>query len=137
MRIPFVGPSYQARSLSVDAQRAVNCYLEIDQAGGKPLALYGTPGLTLQTTIGTGPHRGSITLDNVVIVVSGSKVYRVNSSFLSLEIGSLATTSGIVGMASNGSEVLIVDGINGYLATTTSLVTISDVDFPKIGRAHV
>jgi hypothetical protein len=131
MKIPFVGPSYQARSLSVDAQRAVNCYLEIDQSGGKPLALYGTPGLELQTTVGAGPHRGSLTLDGVCIIVSGSKVYAVSSTFAALELGNLATGSGMVGMASNGSEVLIVDGIDGYLATKTSVAAISDVDFPR------
>lgn len=131
MRIPFVGPSYQARSLSADSQRAVNCYLEMDQSGGKPLALYGTPGLTERVTVGTGPHRGSVEFDGVAIVVSGSKVYAVSSTYVASFLGNLSTGIGMVGMASNGSEVLIVDGVNGYLATKTSLTVVSDPDFPQ------
>lgn len=128
MRIPFVGPSYQARSLRVDAQRAVNCYLE-GSTSGKP-ALYGTPGLTLRATVGDGPHRGSCELDGVGIVVSGSEVYQVSPTLVVTLLGSIGTTDGMVGMASNGSEVLIVDGISGWLATKTTLTEISDPDFP-------
>lgn len=129
MQIPFVGPSYQARSLRVDAQRAVNCYVEIDQAGGKPLALYGTPGLTLRATL-AGPHRGSIEFNGVAIVVSGNTVYSINAAYAATTLGTIGSGSGPVGMAANSEEVLIVDGLGGWLATPSSLTRISDVDFP-------
>jgi hypothetical protein len=131
MRIPFVGPSYQARSLRVDAQRAVNCYLEQDPAGTNPLALYGTPGLTLRATIGDGPHRGSITQGSYGYVVSGSNVYRLDSAYTATLLGVLDTSTGQVGMASNGTEVLIVDGVGGWLATESGLTEITDTDFPN------
>jgi hypothetical protein len=131
MKIPFVGPSYQARSLRVDAQRAVNCYLEQNPAGTTPLALYGTPGLTLRATVGTGPHRGQITQGGYDYVVSGSGVYRVDSNWSATLLGTLGTGSGIVGMATNGTEVLIVDGQRGWLATEDDLTLITDEDFPN------
>jgi len=44
VKLPIVGPSYQARSLNADAQRTLNCYIELDNASPRaPAALYGTP----------------------------------------------------------------------------------------------
>ena len=61
MRIPFVGGSYEARSLNADAQRSVNCYVEMDNASPRaPIALYGTPGTALKFTLPTGPVRSCI-----------------------------------------------------------------------------
>jgi hypothetical protein len=64
------------------------------------------------------------------IVVSGPKVFRVSTVFGVTEIGTIGSSTGMVGMASNGSEVLIVDGVGGWLATSGTLTAISDVDFP-------
>ena len=52
MKIAFVGPSYQARSVNANAQRAVNCYVELDNSSPRaPIALYGTPGTVLRFTL--------------------------------------------------------------------------------------
>jgi hypothetical protein len=61
MRIPFVGPSATARSLNANAERSVNCYLEMNRDNPpRPVALYGMPGLTLRETLASGAHRGAI-----------------------------------------------------------------------------
>jgi hypothetical protein len=53
MKIPFVGGSNEALSPNASIQRTVNCYLEVDQKNDRaPLALYGTPGLTLRAAAG-------------------------------------------------------------------------------------
>ena len=134
VRIPFVGPSYTARSLNADAQRTLNCYVEMDNNSPRaPMALYGTPGLRKVTTLATGPVRGCLTEDGYAWVVSGNTVYRVSSSYAVTTVGTLSTASGAVGMASNGSEIIIVDGTAGYLVTvsTATLATIADADFPN------
>ncbi len=61
IKIPFIGQSYQARSSNVDAQRTLNCFVELDESNGRaPLALYGTPGLRKVLTLPTYPVRGGI-----------------------------------------------------------------------------
>lgn len=134
MKIPFVGPAYEARSLNADAQRAINCYMEYDQASPRaPIALYGTPGTVLQIEVGEGPIRGVLAQDDTLFVVSRSKVYRViffSGAYVATLLGSISSSTGPVGMASNGSEVLIVDGVGGWLATSSTFAVVTDTDFP-------
>lgn len=136
MRIGFVGPTYQARSLNADAQLALNCYLEVDDTSKRaPLTLYGTPGLSLRGTIAGVPEvRGMCQVDGTgatMILVGGDQVYAVPTSYVAVPLGTINTLSGQIGMVSNGTEVLIVDGRDGWLATATTLTPITDVDFPS------
>lgn len=130
--IPFIGPAYQASSLNVSAQRAVNCYLEVG-AEGALNALIGTPGTVLRATLGNGPVRGGISAGGYSWFVSGNTVYRVSSSYSTTNCGTILTSSGPVSLAANDTEILIVDGTAGYLVTmsTATVSTISDVDFPN------
>lgn len=120
-----------SRSPVASAQRLVNLYAEPNQDG--TITLYGTPGLRLWATVGNGPIRGLCVANDLLYVVSGSGVYRVNSSGATTFLGSIGTSSGIVSMANTGVEVQIVDGsTSGYLITlaTNALSRITDVDFP-------
>lgn len=131
MKIPFVGGSSEARSPNASIQRTVNCFLEYDQSNPRvPVALYGTPGLILRAQLGSGPVRGGIRMGSVSYWVSGNSVYQVTSNNAVL-CGTIATSSGQVGVATNGTQVLIVDGSGGWLASGTSLAQITDVDFPN------
>jgi hypothetical protein len=132
MRIPFVGGYNEARSANASIQQAVNCYLEYDNGNPRvPVALYGTPGLTLRVTAGTSVCRGSIRFSaSYSYWVVGNTVYRMDTSYVLTSCGAIGTSTGRVGMASNGTEVLIVDGAKGWLATGTTLAEIVDVDFP-------
>lgn len=111
-QFPFVGGSYQSRSLNFDAQRCVNMYPEISESGTSAFAgiLIGTPGLRRVTTVGTGPIRALFhpTAD-ALLVVSGSELYRLDTSFNATLIGSVGG-SGLASMASNGQQVMIVTG---------------------------
>jgi hypothetical protein len=133
--IPFVGPSYQARSLNADAQRAINCYVEMDQSSPRaPLALYGTPGLRKVATAAAGVGcRGAISENGYAWLVIGGYVYRMNSSYVMTLAGTIGTASGQIGIASNGSELLIVDGFTGYIVNTVAntVTQITDPDFPN------
>lgn len=131
MKIPFVGPAYQARSVNADAQRAVNVYLEMDNASPRaPLALYGTPGKVLRFTLATGPVRGAIVQGTYCYFVSGNTVYRVNSAYTVETLGTISTSTGQIGIATNGTETLIVDGVGGWIANAAVLTQIADADFP-------
>jgi hypothetical protein len=132
MRIPFVGPSATARSLNANAERSVNCYLEMNRDNPpRPVALYGMPGLTLRETLASGAHRGAIESAGYGYFVAGSHVYRMDSSYTVVDCGAITTSSGRIGLATNGTEVLIVDGTAGWLVTGTTLAQIVDADFPN------
>jgi hypothetical protein len=131
-RIPFVGPAYEARSLNVDSQRAINCYLEMDSASPRaPIALYGTPGTVLQFTLPTSPVRGCIADTTYSYWVAGSTVYKVSTGNTVTSLGTIGSYTGPVSMAFNGTQILLVDGVAGWLITAGVLTQITDVDFPS------
>ena len=131
MNIPFVGPAYEARSLNVDAQRSLNCYMEADNASPRaPLALYGTPGTALRFTLATVGVRGVIRQGIYCYWVAGNSVYRVAADYTATLLGTIGTSAGAVGLATNGAETLIVDGVSGWIANGVTLTEIADVDFP-------
>jgi len=126
MKIPFIGGAYAGRSSNVNAERCLNFYLEM---GPQPV-LVGTPGLTLQLTLDQGPIRGMIAFDDLIIVVAGATVYKIDSLHNETSLGTISTTSGRVSMANNGSHVLIVDGsTKGFYTNGQALTQISDGDF--------
>lgn len=130
MKIPFVGPSYQARSTDAATERSVNVYLEKNPAPGREWALYGLPGLTLRATAATSVHRGGIRMGSLSFFVAGNSVYKMDTSYNITLLGTIGTSSGRVGMATDGNEVLIVDGVSGWIADSAALTEIADVDFP-------
>jgi hypothetical protein len=117
----FVGPSYEAPSIYQDAQECINFRPEIDplkQPGmNGVVALYPTPGLTIKCVLGTlGEVRGMRTVSGgaYLIAVCASNVYAIDSTFKAVNIGSLNTGSGLVGITDNGLNVYIVDGSYRY-----------------------
>jgi len=117
----FVGPSYEAPSIYQDAQECINFRPEIDplkQPGQNGVvALYPTPGLTtVAQMFNSAEVRGMRTVSggNYCVVVCGQYVYVLNSSLTPNLIGTLNSSSGIVGIADNGTNVYIVDGSYRY-----------------------
>ncbi len=64
-------------------------------------------------------------------VVSGSELYRVDSSFTANLIGAVSGT-GPVSMSDNGTQLFIACNPNGFIynSTTLAFVQITDPDFP-------
>ncbi len=135
MRIPFVGPSYQMDARSFDVQRTVNLYpLMAEVQGTKAVtALRGTPGRELFATVGGGPIRGCISsTSGRAFVVSGDSFYEILSDGTSTDHGSLNTQTNRVSIAENSTQIIIVDGQDGWIFTkaTDTWAQIVDVDFP-------
>jgi hypothetical protein len=117
----FVGPSYESVSIYQDAQELINFFPEIDplkQPGSRGVvALYPTPGLTLQTVLSNAQEvRGMRTLSggSQMVVVCGPYVYVLTSNLSASVVGVLSTTSGRVGISDNGINAYIVDGVSRY-----------------------
>jgi len=117
----FVGPSYEAVSIYQEAQECINFFPEIDPLklpGTRGVvALYPTPGLTLQTLLSNAQEvRGMRTLSggSQMIAVCGPYVYVLTSNLSASVVGVLSTSSGRVGISDNGINAYIVDGVSRY-----------------------
>ena len=137
MKIGLVGASYREWSSPFDPQRTVNLYPVSDQQGGKEIsALYGTDGLLLFASVGTGAIRGVFSAANGrAFVVSGAGVYDVDSSGVSTLRGSLDSSSGVISIEENGVQLAICDGDHLYILTyaTNVFAKVTDADLPSVG----
>ena len=135
-RIGFVGPTYALNDVDAAAQRCVNLFPQVIEVGNEPqkIILRGTPGLAAFATAYSGqPVRGMIDIgDGRMLVVAGQYVRTIGTDGTVTAIGTLISTSGVVNMASNGQEIMLVDGAYGYYFTiaTDTLTQIADADFP-------
>ncbi len=131
MIIPFATQSYKLPALPVSAQRCINMYAQNEPKDAKvPVVLYGAPGLVSFATCGSGPIRGMHPLAGVLYVLSGQRLYSVTSTGVSTDVGGNISGTSVVSMDDNGSQLVIVNGTNGYIYDTTSgFRLITDVDF--------
>lgn len=139
MQIPFCGPTYNGRSVNIDASRCVNFYPELTgtEDNKTRMSLVGTPGTFLfsfgqsnEVTIGS-----TVFNNTLFIVVKSSapsvKLYSVNTSGVRTLRGTLTTTTATrVAFANNGlsvstiggDQLMIIDGTDGYIYNVTSTV---------------
>jgi hypothetical protein len=131
MIINFATNSYKSPSSPLSAQRAVNCFAEAQPKDAKTqVALFGCPGVEEFASCGAGPVRGMHVMDGTLYVVSGQRLYSVSETGVATDIGGNISGADIVSMDDNGTELVIVNGTNGYLySSTLGFVLISDTDF--------
>lgn len=133
MRIPFATNSYKSTSLPLSAQRLVNWYAEIEPGDAKsPVALFNTPGTVLFATCGTGKIRGACYHNGKAYFVAGESLYEVDSAGSSYLLGVVSNDTRC-SMASNGTQLVIVNGSTGYIYNSSTGVfgPITDPDFPE------
>lgn len=134
MDFPFIGEAYVARSTNVAAMRCVNMYPELEAPGSKNVsALFGTPGLTTKATCAAASVvRGMYATPTALYVVCGSKLYSCTTGYSLTERATLNTSSGVIRWAENPTQVMLVDGADGWIITksTHAAAVIVDGDFP-------
>lgn len=133
MEIPFCGPAYQSQSPFLSSAECINFYPRPYPALGETaLALFATPGLEHWITPSSGEIRGLFQHGIYVYAVSGDRLYRITSEPAAEELGTINTNVGQVSMASNGSDLILVDGVSGYVWDygNENFVEILDPDFP-------
>lgn len=134
--LPFVGPSYTLSTRQASAQRSVNLYLQAMETPSKASHIMRrVPGLTVFCALGA-VIRGCIEADGRCFFVAGSTLYEISSAGTATNRGTLSTSTGNVGMAWGTTQLVIVDGANGYVLTLSSnaFAAISDPDFPGSDR---
>lgn len=120
-QVQFAAQSYQSRSLPLDGQRCINMFVEMSPPDAKTHApVFGCSGLIQFATVGGGPIRGMIVVNDILYVVSGSALYSVDlNGTPTLLSGAtpIDETNVAVKMQSNGLQVIIVTGQGGYIYT--------------------
>lgn len=116
-RIPFTVQSYTHESLPLSAQRLVNWYAEqAPQEAKSPAILLPSPDLKAFSTVGVGPIRGTHQMAEILYVVSGSNLFQVDRSGVGTDLGSIgANATGLVSMADNGTQLVVVNDNDGYV----------------------
>ena len=132
--IGFVGGNHLGRSRIIDSERSINWYVEVESpTSNKPVALVPTPGVGAPKGTLGGVSRGERVVGNVLYVVASGTLWSINAAYVSTNLGSLTTTTGRIKMSDNGSQLMIVDGANGYIfdTGTSTFTQIADADFPN------
>lgn len=139
LQLPITSGHYLSDSLPVSAQECSNWYVNIPQAPALSTeTLFGTPGLTQQTTTGpdvTSASRGAHQLDGIPYMVNGPTLFRIESDFTATALGTIEGV-GRVSMAENGTQLMIlVPSGKGYIFTKSpdTLTEITDPDFNANG----
>ena len=150
MKLPVVGPSYEATYSDINTQRCVNMFLS--SAGpmgrGDPIntegtryALIPTSGLTELEDLTGSEMRCLSEYKGLIYAVVDDKVYKVTvnttaETAVHVQIGTISTSStGTVKVATNTTQIAWVDGSGtGYIYTpgtdTFATINSSDSDFP-------
>ena len=117
IQVPYVGAAYEAKSLNLSAQRCINLYPVANETGGaKVRALYPTPGLKRWRSFDTSsPVRGIFPTQDALIAIVGATIYLIKSDKSAVQIGIMNTVDARIVFATNGNQVLFVDGVDGYL----------------------
>jgi hypothetical protein len=110
----------------------VNLFPEAIPNEGKEAGfLNRAPGLSLLTTVGTGPVRGLWSFEGFMYAVSGNTLYKINSSYTATALGTVAGT-GQVSMSDNGTQLFVAANGPSYIynSDTNVFQQITDPDFP-------
>lgn len=135
--LPLPIHSYQLRSTPASTARLVNCYPEALPPDAKtPVLLSRSPGVTDWTTVGTGPIGGMFAALNYLFVISGSKLWKIDSNKVATELGSIGAP-GNIDMDANTTAIVVVNEPDAYYYDGTTFGQITDADFTALGANSV
>lgn len=134
----FVGGTVLARAPSVAHELTINMFpARVPSPDGKgPLVLYGAPGSTIDTDLGTRqPVRAAFSQDGRAGFVSGDGLFEYFGPGSVIRRGSVALDTMPATICSNGlaaNQWFVVSGGRGYIfnLSTNAFAVIADADFP-------
>jgi hypothetical protein len=112
----FVGPAYQDPSRAANNQRCINLLLEVEQNEAKtPIKFIGVPGLRQLANFAGSATKNYIEVNGVMYGAVGQAFGRIESDLTTFTaIGSFSGT-GRVTLVDNGLQVLLIDGLSGFV----------------------
>lgn len=108
----------RSRAPQLSNQQLLNFFVERQPQDSKGAApLFGAPGVGQFSTIGTGPSRGCWNFNGVAYFVSGEGLYSIDATGAEVLLGSGITGINPVGMSDNGVQLIVVNGVQGWIYT--------------------
>lgn len=113
-----------SRSPQLSNAKLLNFFVERQEIESKGQApLFGAPGATIATEVGTGPFRGGWNFNGVAYYVSGTDLWSVSSTDVATRVASGISGLNPVSMSDNGMQLCIVNGQQGYIYTVADGLT--------------
>lgn len=114
---PFFGPFDVTRSTNFADNEVINLRPTITEVkDGKSVgALYGTAGLTLLATAGTGPINGMRPLGALLYIVSNNQIYTSTVGYGIALVGMVGGAGGRVSMIDKGTQIAIFTNTGGWV----------------------
>lgn len=135
LNLPIATTSLRSRPSST--ARLLNCYAEqLPNDTKSGVLLTRSPGVASWTTVGNGPIHAMFAAMGSLFVVSGTKLYEVDSNGTATELGDIGTV-GNLDMDSNGSAVVVVNEPNAFYWDGATFAQITDADFTSRGAGDV
>lgn len=131
VNIPFATNYAVSQSLPVQSQQLINCFAEREPEDAKSqVAIFQSPGITNFATLGTGPIRAAQVMGGVAYFVSGGTLYSVDKNGNGTVLGGQIAGSGYVPSSNNGTQLMFVNGTNGYVwSQATGFQVVTDPNF--------
>lgn len=130
--VPCIGPSYHLPDRKSAVQRAVNLHLRTIEGMGesKQMVLHSTDGLAKLYDFGAQIRGAIVTSDQREFVVAGSTLYEMIAGTPAVR-GTIAAGASFVCMCPGETQLVLVDGTNGYVLTlaTNAFGQITDPDW--------
>jgi len=132
----FLSPAYSSNVRGVGGDTLVNLRPEIAGPGAASERMWvHTPALRVfaPQTVTTACRALHLTGGGRVFQVAGTTLWEILSNGTRASRGAISSISGPVGIASNEDEMVLVDGVAGYLYNfaANTLALISDPEFPN------
>jgi hypothetical protein len=121
-----------SRAPQLSNQKLLNFLTERQPPDSKGAApLFGAPGVGAFSSAGTGPSRGGWNFNGLAYFVSGEELYSVDATGLETLLGSGITGNNPVGMSDNGVQLIVVNGVQGWIYTlaTNAFTLITSAAF--------
>lgn len=133
--VQLFGLGLQGKSPNVTAQKRINLYAEIAYEQDKSrVAYFQLPGTTAFTSLGSRPIRGLHVpkVSDYMYAVESDGFYQIDATGAAVLKGTLSTIGGHVSMESDGTRILLVDGVTGYYYNmdTDVFTTTASANFP-------
>ena len=136
--IPLGNKPYASPYYSIGIERCENMYLENAQSGDAKASYYllKIPGLKrftpINTTNGGGCRGFFVSTNNRVFCINGASFIELYKDGTTAIRGTLNSFVNVVNMCENGKQLLLVDGVNGWIFNykTNEFTVIADSYFP-------
>jgi hypothetical protein len=133
--LPF--HSYRLRSKKAAQTRLLNCFASMQPPEGRsPTLIQGIAGILPFVTLPKSPQRAGIQFAGVLYTVAGNSFYRVSSSGVLTEIGTVAG-AGRVDIGKNAAQVAILAEPDLWVYDGSTLIQVTDIDFTARGASRM